>query len=48
MVDCDNCKSEVGHVWNYRRPTETMTYWREQHLCADCHPRMRDGRRSGA
>jgi len=43
MVDCDNCNDEVGHVWKHRRPTETMTYRREEHLCAGCHPRMREG-----
>jgi hypothetical protein len=41
MENCDNCDEAVGHVWKHRRPTETMTYRREEWLCAGCHPRMR-------
>jgi len=49
MSDCDNCHTEVAHVWKYRRPTETMTHRREETLCAGCHPRIRERRgRSGA
>ncbi|MDS0281872.1 hypothetical protein [Haloarcula onubensis] len=42
MENCDNCNDEVGHVWKYRRPTETMTYWREERRCASCHPRIQE------
>ncbi|MDS0260460.1 hypothetical protein NDI56_13730 [Haloarcula sp. S1CR25-12] len=44
MVSCDNCKNEVAQVWRYRRPTETMTFWREEQRCAGCHPRMDERR----
>ncbi|WP_324665898.1 hypothetical protein [Haloarcula sediminis] len=43
MADCDNCNDEVGHLWKHRRPTETMTYRREEWLCAGCHPRVHEG-----
>lgn len=43
MSNCDNCSDEVSHVWKHRRPAETMTYRREEWLCAGCHPRIREG-----
>jgi len=49
MDNCDNCNDAVGNVWKYRRPTETMTHWREEYRCASCHPRIQElGKRSGA
>jgi len=42
MKSCDNCREATSQVWKYRRPTETMTYWREEHRCAGCHPRIRE------
>lgn len=42
MSTCENCNHEGTHVWKHRRPTETMTHRREEWLCANCHPQMRE------
>ncbi len=49
MVGCDNCNDESGQLWKHRRPTETMTFRREEWLCGGCHPRIPERSvRSGA
>lgn len=40
MASCDNCDSDVLHVWKHRRPTDTMTHRTTEWRCTDCHPKM--------
>jgi hypothetical protein len=41
MTECDNCGTEVTHVWRHRA-FESDTHRTIEWVCATCHPELPD------